>query len=218
MHLTLCRRVPHPCILTGEMFILLVTGGLGSGKTTAAKYFASRGAVRLDLDEIGHRMLEPGTATHDRVVEEFGEGILDADGRIDRRKLAEAAFADRECATRLNAIIHPAVFRDVGPGLTDMGLLPNPPPVVVLEVPLLVEAPQFIEFADLTLAIVAPEDQRIAREVAGGMDEADARARVACQARDEERIKIADHVVVNASDLEAFEAELDRFWTQVVGR
>lgn len=200
------------------MFILVVTGGLGAGKTTAAEYFASRGAVVFDLDTIAHRLLDAGTPVTAAVVGEFGDGVLAPDGSIDHAKLAELAFVDEGSARRLNRIMHQAVFREIGPGLTQMGLLPNPPAVVVLEVPLLVEAPEFIEFADLTLAVIAPAEQRVARAVAKGMSEADARARIACQATDEERIRIADHVVVNAGDTATFLADLERFWDEVVGR
>lgn len=200
------------------MFILVVTGGLGAGKSTASRYFASRGAVVLDLDEVAHRLLEPGTVIHARVVEAFGEGILDGHGRIDRAKLASVAFSSCEQAARLNAIMHPAVFREIGPGLTDIGLLQNPPAVVVLEVPMLVEAPDFLEFADLSVAVIAPEEVRVRRKVDDGMPEPDARARIACQASDEQRIRVADHVLVNASDPGTFERELARFWERVVGR
>lgn len=194
------------------MFVILVTGGLGAGKSTAAKYFGSRGAVVLDLDEIGHRLLRPGSPAHPELVAAFGEEVVAEDGTIDRQALAKLAFASRERAATLNAIMHPAVFKDIGPGLTQMGLLPAPPQVVVLEVPLLVEAPEFTEFADEVLAVVAPVEQRVARAVAGGMSEDDARARIACQATDEERIRIADHVVINAGTLEGFLDELERFW------
>lgn len=200
------------------MFTLVVTGGLGAGKSTAARYFASRGAVAFDLDKIAHQLLEPGKPTHDQVVAEFGRDILGDDGHIDRAKLAAIAFANRESASRLNAIMHPAVFREIGPGLTQMGLLPYPPAVVVLEVPLLVESPDFEEFADLILAVVAPQEARIARAVAAGMSEGDARARITCQASDEERIRMADQVVVNASDEATFHSELERFWNEVIGR
>ncbi len=200
------------------MFILVVTGGLGAGKSTASRYFASRGAVVLDLDEIAHRLLEPGSATHARVVEAFGEAILDGHGRVDRARLAAAAFASREAADLLNSIMHPAVFREIGPGLTQIGLLPSPPAVVVLEIPLLVEAPDFLEFADLAVAVVAPEEMRVGRKVAEGMSEGDARARIAVQASDEQRIRIADHVLINASDPSTFRAELEAFWERVIGR
>lgn len=200
------------------MFILVVTGGLGAGKTTATEYFASRGAVVFDLDTVAHRLLDPGTPTYTRIIEEFGDEVLAASGYIDRTKLAELAFADRESAHKLNRITHQAVFRELGPGLTQMGLLPNPPATVVLEVPMLVEAPEFLEFADLTLAVIAPAEQRVQRAVAAGMSEQDARARVACQATDEDRVRIADHVVVNALDKATFLADLERFWDEVVGR
>lgn len=194
------------------MFVILVTGGLGAGKSTAAKYFGTRGAVVLDLDEIGHRLLRPGSPAHPALIAAFGEEVVAEDGTIDRPALAKLAFASHKSAAKLNSIMHPAVFKDIGPGLTQMGLLPAPPQVVVLEVPLLVEAPEFTEFADEVLAVVAPLEQRVARAVAGGMPEADARARIGCQATDEERIRIADHVVINAGTLEAFLDELERFW------
>lgn len=199
------------------MYVIALTGGIGAGKTTAAEVFRDCGAVVLSLDDIAKRHLAPGTPVHEAVVEGFGEGILDEDGAIDRKRLAAVAFSSCAQAARLNAIVHPAVLREVGPGLRDMGLLLNPPRAVVLDVPLLAEAPVFGELAERVLTISAPEEVRVARAVAAGMDEADVRARVACQATDAEREALADDVIRNDGTLTEFLAALERYWDETVG-
>ncbi len=198
------------------MFVLVVTGGIGAGKTSAMEFFRQKGAVVLALDDIAKHQLEPNSEVYSEVVAEFGEGIVGQSGRIDPQALAREAFVSPESAARLNEIVHPAVLRDVGPGLTEMGLLPNPPQMVVLDVPLLVEAPVFAELGDTVLAISAPEEERIRRAVKLGMDEDDVRARIACQASDGEREAIADHVIRNDGTLDDFRASLERFWDKVI--
>jgi len=194
------------------MIVLVVTGGIGAGKSTAAGFFRERGAVTLDLDDIATQVLSKGSPTLARVSAEFGPDVLLADGSLDRAALAREAFANPQATAKLNAIVHPAVTREVGPSITDLRLLPNPPAVVVIEVPLLSEAPVFAEIADLVLAIVAPEETRIRRAVAGGMGEGDARRRLAVQATDAERAALADKVVVNDGSLETFRAQLEMLW------
>ena len=198
------------------MYVIALTGGIGAGKSTAAEVFRARGAVVLSLDEIAKRHLTPGMPVHDEVVREFGSGILGEGDRIDERKLAAVAFSSPENAERLNHIVHPAILREVGPGLRDMGLLLNPPRVVVLDVPLLFEAPVFGELAERVLAISAAPEARVARAVAAGMDEADVRARITCQATDAERESIADDVIFNDGTLEEFQSALERYWDEVV--
>jgi dephospho-CoA kinase len=198
------------------MFVIAITGGIGSGKTTATRYFRDKGAVVIDLDEIAHDLLEPGGEPYSAIVDEFGAGVLDASGRVDRPALAGIAFASEETCRRLNAITHPAVMREVLPNLTNLRLLPEPPRVVILEVPLLVEAPAFGEAADAVLAISADEELRLARCVRHGRSEADARARMACQATDAEREAIADWTIVNEGSLDELTSALDRFWDEVV--
>jgi dephospho-CoA kinase len=198
------------------MFVIALTGGIGSGKTTASRYFREKGAVVLDLDEIAHSLLERGTEPYQEIVDEFGTSILDARGRIDRPALARRAFASKGSCARLNAIMHPAVMRRVLPSLADLRLVPEHPRVVVLEVPLLVEAPAFAEHADVVVTISADELQRLARCIAHGRSEEDARARMACQATDSEREAIADHTIVNEGSMDDLIGELDRFWEEVV--
>ena len=196
------------------MKVVVITGGIGSGKSTAAEYYRGRGAVVVDADRVADHVLEKGSPVLDRVVAEFGPDVLLADGTLDRPALAREAFGSREATARLNAIVHPAVAREIGPAIADLRLLPDPPDVVVIEVPLLAEAPVFGELADDVIAIVAPQELRVSRAVEGGRAEPDVRRRLAVQASDAQRAALADVVIVNDADKERFLGELERIWEE----
>lgn len=198
------------------MYVLALTGGLGSGKSTAADIFAERGAVVIDCDDIARTLLDEAPVVRDRVVEAFGPGVLGADGRIDRAALADAAFVSAEATAMLDAIVHPAVLAAIAGALDTLALQGEPPRVVVLVVPLLAESPLFLEPVDAVLAISATEDARIERAVARGMTREDAERRIARQAGDGERRAIADHVIDNDGDLESFRRAIIEFWESVV--
>lgn len=197
--------------------VIVLTGGLGAGKSVAANFFRSREAIVLNLDMLAHDLLCPGNEAYRRVIEEFGDGVLAEDGSVDRARLASVAFASPDAASRLNAAVHPQLLREVMPTLEELRLHVSSPRVVVVEVPLLVEAPEFKSVADTVLAISAPESVRIHRLTVSGMTAHDARSRIACQAPDTAREALADWVIVNDATLEHFESELGRFWDHVVG-
>lgn len=200
------------------MYVIAVTGGLGSGKSVACEYFRSRGATVISLDDVAHQMLAAGTPVYAAVVEQFGSAVLDPDGRVDRRALAHSAFADEDGTERLNAIMHPVILREISEGITSLRLMERPPRVVVLEVPLLVEAPAFACVADTVLAINAPEHLRLERAVARGMSEGDARRRISRQAADAERAALADTVISNPGSLDEFLGQLEAYWDEVAPR
>jgi dephospho-CoA kinase len=198
------------------MYVIALTGGIGAGKSTAAEVFRTHGAVVFPLDDIAKRVLERGTPVFGGVVAEFGENVLGDDGVIDTRALARVAFSSPARAARLNAIMHPAILREVDARIRDLEMLPDPPRVVVLEVPLLVESPAFAELAQRVLAISAPEEKRVSRALAAGLDEDDVRARLRCQATDAEREAFADDVIVNEGRLGEFRDALERYWCEVI--
>lgn len=198
------------------MFVLAVTGGIGSGKSTASALFAARGAVVLDLDTIAKGVLEPGMPVFDLVVAEFGPEVLGADGRISNSALAEAAFQSPGDARRLDAIVHPAVHLAVAGALDALMLQDNAPRVVVLDVPLLAEAPEFLDLVDAVLVVSTHEDARLDRLVARGMPGNEAERRMACQASDAERRGIADYVIENDGPEVSFRAALADFWDEEV--
>jgi dephospho-CoA kinase len=198
-----------------DMYVVVLTGGLGAGKSSAGSMMADLGAVVLDLDTIAKRLLEPGQPLAEAVAMEFPDAVDDNDA-IDQRALAQLAFMSPAHTLKLNAIMHPALAREVGPALADLRLLPQPPEVVVLEVPLLVEAPVFAEMADLVVAISAPEEVRVARAVAAGMTEVDARTRVSRQASDLEREALSDEVIENTGSVDDLRREVERVWNEAV--
>jgi len=198
------------------MFVLAVTGGIGSGKSTASALFAARGAVVLDLDAIAKGLLEPGMPVFSVVVAEFGPGIVGDDGRISHAALAKAAFGSAGDARRLDAIVHPAVHVAVAGALDALMLQDNAPRVVILDVPLLAEAPEFLDLVDAVLVISTHEDARLDRLVARGMPQDEAERRIACQASDAERRDIADYIIENDGSEVSFRAALASFWDEEV--
>lgn len=198
------------------MIVIAVTGGIGAGKSLASEYFRSRGALVLNTDVLAHEQLEPETPAFDRIVEEFGPSVLDAAGRIDRAALARAAFGSADSAAALNAIVHPAVAREVELLLGVLRDQPDGPRIVVIEVPLLVEAPAFAKLSDVVLAVAADPELRLRRSVSAGRDAQDAADRLERQATDAERAQIADRVIVNEGTREEFASKLELFWNEMV--
>jgi dephospho-CoA kinase len=188
-----------------------LTGGIGSGKSTVATLLARRGAVVVDADRIAREVVEPGTAGLAAVVAAFGDGMLDADGSLDRPALAAVVFTDPKARARLDAIVHPLVRARA----TELAAAAPPDAVVVHDIPLLVETGQADRY-DLVLVVEADPDIRIARLVQRGLPEDDARARIAAQASDEQRRAVADVVLDNSGTREELAAQLDRFWTEKV--
>ncbi|HEY4402947.1 MAG TPA: dephospho-CoA kinase [Acidimicrobiia bacterium] len=197
------------------MLLVGLTGGIGAGKSTVAELLAARGAVIIDADQVARAVVDPGQPALDKLVERFGEGILDADGRLDRGALAKLVFGDDEARRDLEAITHPAIndefSRRVVEAPTDA--------IVVLDVPLLAESEQARKRPYQTVIVVeAPRDVRLERLEARGVDRADAEARMAAQAGDEERRKIATHVVDNARDRADLERQIDEVWADLQRR
>jgi dephospho-CoA kinase len=194
------------------MYVLGVTGGIGSGKTTAARLFEALGAVVIDMDDLAKRLIADGGPLADVVVAAFGEGVRGAGGGVDAAALAAVAFASPDAAGRLDRLVHPGVYAAAAGALDMLAELPEPPGLVVVDIPLLAEAPEFFDLLDGVLAVSANEDVRVARLLDRGMAEDDVRARLALQASDAERRAIADWVIENDDGPVEFEAGLVAFF------
>jgi dephospho-CoA kinase len=195
-----------PCVLR-----IGLTGGIGSGKSTVARLLAERGACLVDADVLAREVVERGTPGLAAVVDAFGEGVLTADGALDRPALAAVVFGDAEARARLDGIVHPLVRRRA---VELIAALPENA-VVVQDIPLLVETGQAGSF-DLVLVVEAAQDVRVERLVGRGLLESDARARIAAQATDEQRRAVADVVLDNSGTQEELAAQVDRFWSERV--
>jgi dephospho-CoA kinase len=188
-----------------------LTGGIGSGKSTVSALLAERGAVIVDADVIAREVVERGTPGLAAVAGAFGEGVLAADGSLDRPALAAVVFADPEARRRLDGIVHPLVRARA----TELAAAAPEGAVVVHDVPLLVETGQAGAY-DLVLVVAAEMETRVARLVRRGLTEDDARARIAAQASDEQRRAVADVVLDNSGTPEELAAQVDRFWRERV--
>jgi dephospho-CoA kinase len=193
------------------VLLVAVTGGIASGKSVVAARLAEHGAVVVDADQIAREVVEPGTPALTRIAEEFGSGVIDAEGRLDRAALGAIVFADPERLKVLNAITHPAV-RDLSRRRFAEAAERDPDAVVVYDVPLLNEARGAAEF-DEVVVVSAPEEVRVARMVSlRGMSPEEARNRIRSQVSEEQRRAMADHLIESGGTLEETLAQVDALW------
>jgi dephospho-CoA kinase len=190
-----------------------LTGGIGAGKSTAARRFAELGARVIDHDSLARRVVEPGSAALVDIVSTFGDAVV-ADGKLDRAALAAIVFGSDSDRERLNRIVHPYV---IAAGLAaDRQARLDGVNVIVHDIPLLVETGQGGDF-DMVVAIAAPEDVRLERlTFERGMTLADALARIAAQATDEQRAAAADAVLDGSRTPEQLAAQVDALWAERV--
>jgi dephospho-CoA kinase len=196
------------------MPLVALTGGIASGKSTIARRLAEHGAVVIDADGLVRELQQPGQPVLADIAAEFGQGVLRADGTLDRGALGALVFGDRDRLAALNRIVHPAVRRESQRRFR-AALDADPDAVVVYDVPLLAEARGAGEWDRIVVAH-APAEVRVARMVAHrGMSEPEARSRVASQASDEERLKIADVVIDTSGGMEHTLAQADALWSDL---
>lgn len=194
------------------MLVVGLTGGIGSGKSTASSLLAARGAVILDADAIVRELQAPGGEAYVGIVERFGPGVVAPDGQLDRPALAALVFNDEAARADLNKLTHPLVGREMATRMAAQAATDN---IVVLDIPLLAERGGKGAYPVAGIIVVdCPVDVAVARLVSGrGFTEEDARARVAAQISREERRAIADVVVDNSGSLADLEAQIDGVWS-----
>lgn len=212
-----------------------LTGGLGSGKSTVAQMLRQLGAEVVESDELGRSLMEPGQPAFDEIVRVFGPEVLGADGRLNRTRLADLAFKHNRLK-ELNAIIHPAVIEAQSEWMKQI-FERDPAAVAVVVSALIYEVERDAKeggaataaYTDLRkridriVLITAPDEEKVSRYVARvctcgmGMEkaEADARARLAHQIPDREKIGRADYVIENSGDIEALRLQVERLWPRL---
>ena len=199
------------------MFIVGLTGGIASGKSTVARRLVDHGAVHVDADALSREVVEPSTPGLAAVATEFGASVLAADGSLDRAALGAIVFADADARGRLEAIIHPRVHARTAELITAAEAA-DPAAVVVYDVPLLVEARRELQF-DLIVVCEAPADVRIDRLLTHrDMPRAEAERRISAQASDEERRAVADVIIDTSGSLQHTLDQVDALWTDLSAR
>ena len=201
-----------------------LTGGIASGKSIVGEMFVALGAHLIQADAIAHELMQPGQAVYDEVVARFGREILNADGSINRPKLAEAAFgAAGEKSTRvkeLNQIVHPAVVRRQEEWMNAVGRSDGRA-VAIVEAALILEAGAAKRF-DRLIVVTCSDEQRAARFAARqGIDLQSAKKevarRMAAQLPDAEKIKAADFVIDNSGSLDQTRGQVQEVWERLRG-
>ena len=192
-----------------------ITGGIGSGKSTAARILAELGAPAIDADKVGHEIYQPGTPAYRELVEAFGESILAADGTIDRRKLGPIVFGDPAALTRLNAIVHPKMFARMGEMVAAMRRGGESRPIVI-EAAILIEANWQPLFDEIWLVTASREHviERVERD--RGLKPEQTEARIRAQLSDDERRRYATREVRNDGTLEDLRGAIARVWRETL--
>lgn len=188
-----------------------LTGGIASGKTAVSDLLASYGAVVIDADVLAREVVAPGTPGLEAVVARFGADVLDEAGALDRAALGAVVFSDEGARKDLEAIIHPAVRARAA----EIEAASAPDAVVVHVIPLLVETGQANAFDAVVVVDVAPETQLDRLRRRNGLDEQDARRRIAAQASREARLAVADHVVDNDGRPDELTQKVARLWREL---
>jgi dephospho-CoA kinase len=170
-----------------------LTGGIASGKSTVAAMLCELGFDVIFADEISRRLLDPGQAAYDETVRDFGSEIVLPDGTLDRKKIASIVFADPAKLDRLNRIIHPLVEARILEQFAEWEREGNRP-VAFVEAALLVEA-GYMNYLDGLVVTWCRPEQQMARLIARGMTEHDARSRIAAQLPVEEKLKVATYKI-----------------------
>jgi dephospho-CoA kinase len=190
------------------MLMVGLSGGIGSGKSSVAARLAELGAIVVDADALAREAVAPGTDGLAEVVAEFGPAVLTATGELDRPAMGRLVFGDPQRRQALEHIVHPRVRA------RSAELIAAAPPdaVVVNDIPLLVETGQLGWYA-LVVMVFADTEVRVGRLVRDrGMTEADARARIAAQAGDEQRRAFGGVAIVNDGSLAELRAAVDALW------
>ncbi len=198
------------------MFIIGLTGGILSGKSTIAQMLAEKGAVVIDADKLAHEAYKPKTKLNQELIDEFGADIKKPDGSIDRKKLSKIVFDDSKALARLNNILHPHM-REMAQAKIER-FRKKGVPVVVLEGALLIEA-KWTDLADEVWVTLAPPEVAVKRlEERGGLTENEARARIQAQLPATERTKYADVIINTDCKLSEVRAQIDKLWNMVINK
>jgi dephospho-CoA kinase len=198
------------------MKVIGLTGGIGSGKSTVAGFLAALGAAVVDLDKVGHEVIQSGGPVFKQVVGEFGKDILDPRGEIDRSRLAKIVFRDPNALARLDRIMHPVIDKVINERIEEYRR--RGVKVVVLEAAAMLEAGKS-EQADEIWVTNAPETTILARiRERSGYSEEETKARIHSQLSNEERIKKADVVIDTNGSLQEVKARVVEEWHRLMKR
>ncbi len=192
------------------MLVIGVTGNIGSGKSTVCQILAKLGVSTIDADKLGHEAYKPHSQTWQELINAFGKNILKADEEIDRQKLGQIAFSNPDALAQLNRIVHPGAYRLAQERIEFFRR--QGAEVIAIEATLLIEA-GWVNLVSEVWLVVAPEAAVIQRlSSQEGIAESQILARLKSQMPAEEKMKYADAIIYNDSDIGQLETKVTRLW------
>ncbi|MGV9196356.1 dephospho-CoA kinase [Arcanobacterium canis] len=195
--------------------IVVVTGGIGSGKSTVSAMLAERGAIVIDYDELAREAVAPGSDSLATLVHRWGNKILQNTGELDRAALGRIVFSDSHALAELNAIIHPAIDQLAARREAQIRAI-SPSAVIVRDVPLYIPRTGPSQGVDLVVTVSVPEEIRVSRLIEHRlMTRSDAQARIAHQMTDPERENIADVLIHNDGNIADLQTQVDDLWHMI---
>ena len=197
------------------MFVIGLTGGIGTGKSEVCSILSGLGAVAINADLVGHEVYRRQTEGWQRIVETFGNDVLGPTGAIDRKKLGAIVFSDADALERLNAIAHPRIYAKIEERIAE--LKGKGRTVAVVEAALLIEA-NWTPLVDEVWVVVSDEQKVIDRLKNRHLDHASIRARMSAQMAQSERVKQGDIVVDNDGTLAELTQSVEQLWASRVAR
>ncbi|HUX48971.1 MAG TPA: dephospho-CoA kinase [Dehalococcoidia bacterium] len=193
------------------MVIVGLTGSVGTGKSTVANLFKELGAYVVDWDELAREVTRPHLKAWKEIVEYFGKSILNEDLTINRQKLADIVFSDKEKVAKLNQIVHPEVLKEDERMTSEIKSL-DPNALIIKDIPLLFELTRPI-FVDRIVVVSASEQTQLRRLEETGMSREDAQNRIKSQLPLEEKIESADFVINNDGPLEETKKQVEEIYS-----
>jgi len=193
------------------MIIVGLTGSVGTGKSTVSNFFRERGAYIIDWDELAREVTRPHLRAWKEIVEYFGKDFLNEDLTINRQKLAEIVFSDKEKVAKLNQIVHPEVFTEDERITNEIKSLDSDA-LIIKDIPLLFELTRPI-FMDKVVVVSASKQTQLRRLKEKGMSREDAQSRIKSQLPLEEKSKSADFVINNDGPLEETKKQVEEIYS-----
>ncbi|CAL8110440.1 unnamed protein product [Orchesella dallaii] len=183
------------------MFLVGLTGGISTGKSTVSKFFTALNVAIIDADVIARRVVQPGGRAYKRIREKFGDAVFHADGSLNREKLGGIIFNDTTKRHQLNSITHPEILREMGWEIFQCFCKGHK--FVILDSPLLFETISWIKYLKCTIVVSCEEDLQLQRLMQRNqLSEADAMARIKAQMPLSEKRAKADYIIENSGTLE----------------
>ncbi len=192
------------------MKVIGICGQIGSGKSTAAKLLSKKGAVLIDVDKLGHRLLAENEIVKNELIDHFGKDILTEDGKISRPQLGKKAFKSKKELEILNSITHPRLVKMVKQEIEN-----NKERIVIIDAAVLIES-GLIDLVDIVIGVRSTPENRLKRLLNNrNISKEDAIKRISHQRQEQEWLPYTDHIIENNSSLDNLAVQVEKVWEEI---